>query len=90
MEWIKLSERKPEHSQEVICFNEAWVDEDFNPNGTRIGFLNGGGTFTTAHWLDYQDTYITVTIQVGEIIFWDHISNNTEPTHWMEMPKKPE
>ena len=29
--------------EEVIGYNPAWIDEDFNPNGTRIGFLSDYG-----------------------------------------------
>lgn len=28
-----------------------WIDEDFNPNGTRVGFLGDDG-FISAEWND--------------------------------------
>ena len=39
--WIKIEDSYdiPE-GEEVIGYNPAWIDEDFNPNGTRVGFFN--------------------------------------------------
>lgn len=82
--WKELKKEKPENGIEIICFNPEWIDEDFNPNGTRIGFLNDDYEFTTAYWWDYQDCYMTICGAFSE-----HIQNNTEPTHWMEIPKHP-
>lgn len=31
------------YGQEVIGYNKEWVHEDFNPSGTRIGFLTDIG-----------------------------------------------
>ena len=58
MEWNKVSEKKIPFGEEVIAFNEKWIDEDFNPNGTRIGFLQDDG-FISATWNDEQDCYDT-------------------------------
>ena len=44
--------------EEVIAFNEKWIDEDFNPNGTRVGFMQDDG-FVSATWNDEQDCYDT-------------------------------
>lgn len=83
--YIELSKQKPEEGVEVLCFNENWIDEDFNPKGIRIGFLNGDGNFTTAHWWDYQDCYMTINkteCESNPQAYSDNIKNNTEPTHW--------
>lgn len=60
---------------EVIAFHPSWIDPDFNPDGIRIGFINGEGKFWSAEWNDYQDTY----------------QNNQEvmPTHYMRKPQPP-
>lgn len=88
---IKTEKDLPEFGVEVICFNKSWIDEDFNPNGIRIGFLNGDGDFTTAHWWDYQDTYMTISKTDCEDneVFSDEIRNSTEPTHWISVPLNP-
>ena len=36
--YINYQEQKPPFGVEVIAYHHKWVDEDFNPNGTRIGF----------------------------------------------------
>lgn len=41
--WISIKDRPLEFGEEVIGYNPAWIDEDFNPNGTRIGFLSDYG-----------------------------------------------
>lgn len=89
MEWIKVTDRLPQPGIEVICFNPAWIDEDFNPNGTRCGFLNGDKeTFTTAYYWAYQDCYMTISREEceGSSSYSDHIKDNTEPTYWCEIP----
>ena len=39
--WNEFSKIKPNECEEVLAFNSKWIDEDFNPNGIRIGFYNG-------------------------------------------------
>lgn len=88
--WTKIEEKLPEQGLEVLCFNKNWICEDFNPNGTRIGFLNGDNEFTTAHWWAYQDTYMTISkYDCKDEIFSENIKNNTEPTHWRSIEKPP-
>lgn len=56
MEWNKVLEVEMPFGEEVIAFNEKWIDEDFNPNGTRVGFLQDDG-FISATWNNEQDCY---------------------------------
>ena len=51
MEWNKVSEKEIPFGEEVIAFNKEWINSDFNPNGTRIGFLQDDG-FVSATWND--------------------------------------
>ena len=46
---INYQEQKPPFGVEVIAYHHKWVDEDFNPNGTRVGFL-GDEEFISAFW----------------------------------------
>lgn len=87
--WIKYNNKMPEEGIEVIAFHHKWINEDFNPNGTRIGFLNGDKEFTTAYWWDYQDSYITINKSICEDDKDFHINHmdNTEPEYWMPIPK---
>ena len=54
MEWNKVSEKELPFGKEVIAFNKEWINSDFNPNGTRIGFLQDDG-FISATWDGEQD-----------------------------------
>jgi hypothetical protein len=82
--WIKVDDMLPEEGIEVLCFNEAWINEDFNPKGIRIGFLNGS-EWTTAHYWNYQDTYMTISHSYcdNDEEFSDEIRDNIDPTHYM-------
>ena len=59
-QWINYKEEEPPFGVEVIAYHHKWVDEDFNPNGTRVGFLSDEG-FISAFWWDYQDCYETIS-----------------------------
>ena len=57
--WIKIDAEHPlPDGQEVIGYNKEWVDEDFNPSGTRAGFLSDIG-FHSAKWVNDHDCYTT-------------------------------
>ena len=88
--YINYQEQKPKIGVEVIAYHHKWVDEDFNPNGTRIGFLSDDG-FTSAYWWDYQDCYETINksnCEANEDFYKSHI-DNTEPEYWCYIPKPP-
>lgn len=89
--WISVKDKLPPEGEEVLAFNKKWIDEDFNPNGTRIGFLNGDGEFTSAYWWNYQDSYITINKSICEDDkdFYENHIDNTEPEYWMPIPKSP-
>ena len=86
--YINYQEQKPPIGVEVIAYNHKWVDEDFNSNGTRIGFLSDEG-FISAFWWDEQDCYETISklhCEDDEDFFENHI-DNTEPEFWFPIPK---
>ena len=86
--WINYKEEKPPFGVEVIAYHNKWVDEDFNSNGTRIGFLSDNG-FISAFWWDEQDCYETISKQHCESnrdFYRSHI-DNTEPEFWVPIPK---
>ena len=88
--YINYQEQKPPFGVEVIAYHHKWVDEDFNPNGTRIGFLSDD-EFISAAWLDEHDCYETISklhCEDEENFFEDYI-DNTEPEFWYPMPKCP-
>ena len=86
--YINYQEQKPPFGVEVIAYHHKWVDEDFNPNGTRIGFLSDDG-FISAFWWDEQDCYETISKQHCESnkdFFKRHI-DNTDHEFWVSIPK---
>ena len=86
--WYNYENKKPPKGVEVIAYHHKWIDEDFNPNGQRVGFLSEEG-FISAYWWDYQDTYMNISRQECESspeFYANHI-DNTEPEYWTEMPK---
>ena len=86
--YINYQEQKPPIGVEVIAYNHKWIDEDFNPNGIRIGFLSDDG-FISAFWWDEQDCYETISklhCEGNEYFYKNHI-DNTEPEFWFPIPK---
>lgn len=86
--YINYQEQKPPFGVEVVAYHHKWVDEDFNPNGTRVGFLGDEG-FISAFWWDYQDCYETISklnCESNRNFYRSHI-DNTEPEFWFPIPK---
>ncbi|WP_273210755.1 hypothetical protein [Runella zeae] len=74
--WIPASENL-EFGIEVIGFHPDWVHDDYNPNGTRIGFFQEGidePFFSSAMWDNEADCY-----EIDEKM----------PTHYMYIPLGP-
>lgn len=76
MEWNKVSEKEMPFGKEVIAFNEKWIDEDFNLNGTRVGFMQDDG-FVSATWNNEQDCYDTCSMcgRVCDVAYEQYLSN---------------
>ena len=101
MEWYKVSEHPIEKGVEVLGYNEKWIDEDYNDNGTRIGFLmDGGESFCSATWNNEKDCYDTcwqegddyykgVSGIPGMDEYHKQFAKPNMPTHWMPIPKHP-
>ena len=98
--WIDIKERPLEFGEEVIGYNKAWIDEDFNPNGTRIGFLFDYGDDEVEGQIDPEnpeggpnhfcmaewcDYHDCYHTRYGAI---DEDGPNM-PTHYMLIPKHP-
>lgn len=80
--WIKTSDRSPrDFGFEVIGFNEKWIDEDFNPNGTRVCVYGDMG-WMIARWDPSDDFWVTDYTE-------DEYCQSEPPTHWMFIPEKP-
>lgn len=78
--WIKIDEDHPlPYGQEVIGYNKEWVHEDFNPSGTRIGFLTDIG-FISAKWVNDQDCYDTCSEEGDDYTIYEILPDGTRKT----------
>ena len=78
--WIKIDADHPlPYGQEVIGYNKEWVHEDFNPSGTRIGFLNDIG-FISAKWVNDQDCYTTCSEEGDDYTIFQILPDGTRKT----------
>lgn len=75
-EFRPINENTPE-GEELLLFNEKWKDEDYNPKGVRLGFLEGSGNWLSARWDNYHDCYITAD---------SSLTDEDEPTHYRRIP----
>ena len=78
--WIKIDADHPlPYGQEVIGYNKAWVHEDFNPSGTRVGFLNDIG-FISAKWVNDLDRYTTCSEEGDDYTIFQILPDGTRKT----------
>lgn len=58
-QFFNFQETKPPIGVEVMAHSKAWINEDYNPKGVRVGFLNedDNGEFISAKWDNSGDTY---------------------------------
>lgn len=78
--WIKIDAEHPlPYGQEVIGYNKEWVHEDFNPSGTRVGFLNDIG-FISAKWVNDHDCYTTCSEEGDDYTISQTLPNGTRKT----------
>lgn len=79
--WVKIdADHQLPYGQEVIGYNKAWVHEDFNPSGTRIGFLNDIG-FVSAKWINDQDCYVTCSEEGDDYEIFQVLPDGTRKTY---------
>lgn len=85
MNWKEVNKELPEECVMVLGYSKDWVHPDFNPKGIRECFINselGSYYWTSSIWNNMNDCWDTSS----DI---DDISNNGNPTHWMELPDVP-
>ena len=83
--WHSFETEKPPIGVLVIAYHHKWINEDFNPIGQRVGFVNEDGDFTSV-----QDDYIGLAHwKCDDGDEFDHDSDNIkyiDPEYWTEMP----
>lgn len=88
MEWNKVSEKLPEAGVEVIGYSENWIDEDFNPKGTRVCYLDDFG-WHSAKWDADQDDWNSVGKEnpmCSSCESCELCKKNSAPEYWLEIP----
>ncbi len=89
MNWIKTSESLPEVGDEVIGQNKSWIDEDCNPDGICMCFLNESkdGYWLISKWCMQHDEWHT---RYSDKQFATEMLPEMEPpTFWMSKPTQP-
>lgn len=88
--WFEIKDCLPEQGEEVLFFNKEWIDEDFNPTGTRTGFYNDDD-FITAHYWNEQDCYVTIAHWICDDSneYSDELKKSIDPTHWKKLNNEP-
>ncbi len=87
--WHKTSEEAPEEGIEVLGYSENWIDEDFNPNGTRICYFDDFG-WHSAKWNAEQDKWEAVGKEepmCANCKYCEACKKNSDPEYWVEFPK---
>ena len=78
--WVKIDADHPlPYGQEVIGYNKEWVHEDFNPSGTRVGFLTDTGFFS-AKWVNGHDFYATCSEEGDDYTISQILPDGTRKT----------
>ena len=80
-EWISVKDNPPAIGIEIIGFNEKWIDEDFNPNGTRQCVVDDMG-WMIARWNASDDYWVTDYTA-------DDDCRSEPPTHWIPIKQNP-
>jgi hypothetical protein len=83
--WNIYGDPYPPLGLEVIAYNKKWIDEDYNPHGTRIGFQNlscdTDGEFISAAYCNDCDEYHTTSSDIESAY-----RCSDAPTHWVHKP----
>lgn len=87
MKQYLVKDNPPPEGIEVIFYNPKWINEDFNPKGTRVGFLNGDGNYISSYWCNYHDEYHTRISDEDNEQFELSKAEDQIPTHWQHLPK---
>lgn len=72
---------------EVLGFNAAWVDEDYNPDGVCLCFCDDGGNWTIAKWCGQHDEWHAKNSNVE--LNGEKYSKISAPTHIISKPIPP-
>lgn len=84
--WKNYKDELPPIGVEVLAFHSDWVNIDFNPTGTRIGFQMDDD-FVSAYWWAYQDSYMSISHSECDDnpLFSEKTRNTIDPEKWISL-----
>jgi hypothetical protein len=85
--WIKINEDyKPVEGVVVLGYNPSWVDEDYNPRGMNICFMQDGYWLVSV-WCNSCDCWHTKSTDAS--MNPEHYKPIEPPTRYIAYPKPP-
>ena len=86
MEWKNYKDEKPPMGEEVLAYHSEWIDEDFNPTGTRIGFQMEDD-FVSAYYWAHQDCYMTISHSECDdnLSYSEKTKSSINPEKWISL-----
>ena len=78
----------PEVGLEVLGFSQEWIDEDSNPEGVCVCFLDGEGDWYIAQWcLTHDEWHTHYTGYTQEELDEKSYALRNPPQRWTYKPK---
>ncbi|MBX4188410.1 MAG: hypothetical protein KW793_04755 [Candidatus Doudnabacteria bacterium] len=81
--WTLVDVQLPEAGVEVIGQSDKWIHPDYNPDGTRVCFVDDQDEWVSAKWDNEQDSWHTHAKWCCE----DHGGTDFNPTQWQPKPQ---
>ncbi|MFC0186016.1 hypothetical protein ACFFJX_27705 [Pseudarcicella hirudinis] len=77
--WKKFNVKEVEECVDIIAYSPSFIDEEYNPRGIRIGYLQLGVFHSARFKESYRDSLID--------FFEDEPNTDALPEEYMEIPK---
>jgi len=81
--WIPVEEDLPGIGVNVLIKSKEWIDEDYNPNGVRFGFMDDIA-WTSVRWCNQIEEFVTITTDSDD----EELNIFQTPTHWRPIELK--
>ena len=92
-DWKLVKDTLPNNGVEVLGYNKSWIDEDVNPDGICVCYLQEEDP---SYWIVAQycmscdNWHTNYSEEVKEVLGSDWAKMYVAaPTHWKEKPQKP-
>lgn len=84
--FIKYSDEQPPIGVEVLAFNKAWKEDEFDSTGLRVGYRDEEDNFIHTSWDNDQDCWSNISSE--DIDSTDEYVKNEAvlPEYWAYKP----